>query len=281
MSAVLLTGAGSGIGAATALRLDQLGIRVFAAVHDPSDGEILAKQTSEKLSVHQVDVTDADSVRALITEVDTALGEAGLDAVVNIAGEGIAGPLELLPIDSLRHQLDVNVVGSVAVTQLALPVLRRAGREGERRGPGRIVFVGSMGGLVSVQLAGAYHASKYAMEAIADAWRQELDPDGISVSLVEPGPIATPLWAKAIQTLDRLPANDRYAERVDAFRESLRHASKHGASPQKVAEQIEHAVTAERPKTRYPIGAAAYVVPKVRRLIPDRLFDKAAQRVTS
>jgi NAD(P)-dependent dehydrogenase (short-subunit alcohol dehydrogenase family) len=273
MSAVLLTGAGSGIGAATALRLDQLGLRVFAAVHDPADGEILAKQTSDGLSVHQVDVTDADSVRALIGEVDSALGEEGLGAVVNIAGEGIAGPLELLPIDSLRHQLDVNVVGTVAVTQLALPLLRRGT-------PGRVIFVGSMGGLVSVQLAGAYHASKYAVEAIADAWRQELAPDGITVSLVEPGPIATPLWAKAIQTLDRLPANDRYAERIDAFRESLRHASKHGASPQKVAEQIEHAVTSDRPKTRYPIGAAAVVVPKIRRLIPDRLFDRAAQRVT-
>ncbi len=274
MSAVLLTGAGSGIGAATALRLDRLGIRVFAAVHDPSDGEILAKQTSDKFSVHQVDITNAESVSALIGAVDAALGEEGLDAVVNIAGEGIAGPLELLPIDSLRHQLDVNVVGTVAVTQAALPLIRRGT-------PGRVIFVGSMGGLVSVQLAGAYHASKYAMEAITDAWRQELAPDGISVSLVEPGPIATPLWAKAIQTLDRLPDSERYAARIDAFRESLRSASKNGASPQKVAEQIEHAITSDRPKTRYPIGAAAVVVPKIRRLIPDRLFDKAAQKVTS
>ncbi|WP_432936023.1 SDR family oxidoreductase [Kribbella sp. CA-253562] len=273
MSAVLLTGAGSGIGAATALRLERSGHRVFAAVHDPHDGEILAKQSSDALSVHQVDVTNAESVRALIAEVDAALGDQGLDAVVNVAGEGVAGPLELLPIDSLRHQLDVNVVGTVAVTQLALPLLRRGT-------PGRVVFVGSMGGLVSVQLAGAYHASKYAVEAIADAWRQELAPDGIAVSLVEPGPVATPLWAKAIQTLDRLPASDRYAERVDAFRESLRNASKNGASPHKVAETIEHALTAAHPRTRYPIGAAAVVVPKIRRLIPDRLFDKAAQRVT-
>ncbi|ONI73770.1 hypothetical protein BWI15_10120 [Kribbella sp. ALI-6-A] len=274
MSAVLLTGAGSGIGAATALRLERSGHRVFAAVHDPHDGEILAKQSSDALSVHQVDVTNAESVRALIAEVDAALGEQGLDAVVNVAGEGVAGPLELLPIDSLRHQLDVNVVGTVAVTQLALPLLRRGT-------PGRVVFVGSMGGLVSVQLAGAYHASKYAVEAIADAWRQELAPDGIAVSLVEPGPVSTPLWAKAIQTLDRLPASDRYAERVDAFRESLRKASKNGASPHKVAETIEHALTSAHPRTRYPIGAAAVVVPKIRRLIPDRLFDKAAQRVTS
>ncbi len=274
MTSVLLTGAGSGIGAATALRLDRAGIRVFAAVHDPADGEILAQQASPGLSVHTVDVTDSASVEHLADAVAAELDGDALTAVVNVAGEGIAGPLELLPIDSLRHQLDVNVVGSVAVTQSVLPLLRRG------RG-GRVVFVGSMGGLVAVQLAGAYHASKYAIEAIGDAWRQELAPDGISVSIVEPGPIATPLWAKAGQTLDRLPASKRYAERVDAFRESLRSASKNGASSAKVAAAIEHAVTAPKPRTRYPVGVAAVVIPKVRRLVPDRLFDKAAQRVTA
>ena len=96
------------------------------------------------------------------------------------------------------------------------------------------------------------------------------------MSIVEPGPIATPLWAKAVETLDRLPAGDRYAERIDAFRESLRSASNSGASSAKVAAAIEHAVTAPRPRTRYPVGAAATVIPKIRRLVPDRLFDKAA-----
>jgi NAD(P)-dependent dehydrogenase (short-subunit alcohol dehydrogenase family) len=273
MTSVLITGAGSGIGAATALRLDRAGIRVFAAVHNPVDGEILARQASPGLSVHTVDVTDRASVEGLAEAVASELAGDALTAVVNVAGEGIAGPLELLPIDSLRHQLDVNVVGSVAVTQSVLPLLRRG------RG-GRVVFVGSVGGLVSVQLAGAYHASKYAIEAIGDAWRQELAPEGISVSIVEPGPIATPLWAKAVQTLDRLPASERYAERIDAFRESLRSASKNGANSAKVAAAIEHAVTAPKPRTRYPVGAAAVIVPKVRGLIPDRLFDKAAQRVT-
>ncbi|ADB30638.1 short-chain dehydrogenase/reductase SDR [Kribbella flavida DSM 17836] len=274
MSAVLVTGAGSGIGAATALRLDRLGMRVFAAVHDTHDGEILAKGASASLSVHQYDATDQASVRDLVGAVDTALGTEGLTAVVNVAGAGVAGPLELLAIDDLRHQLDVDVVGPVAVTQLALPLLRRA--EG-----GRVVFVGAAGSLVSMQLAGAYHASKYAVEAISDAWRQELAAEGISVCLVEPGPVATPLWSKALQTLDRLPASDRYADRVAAVRESLHKASKNGESPHKVAEQIEHAVTAARPKSRYPVGAAAHVVPRIRRLLPDRLFDRAAQRIAA
>jgi NAD(P)-dependent dehydrogenase (short-subunit alcohol dehydrogenase family) len=254
--------------------LDRAGIRVFAAVHNLADGEILARQASPALSVHSVDVTDRASVESLAETVSSELGAEALTAVVNVAGEGIAGPLELLPIDSLRHQLDVNVIGPVSVTQTVLPLLRRG------RG-GRIIFVGSMGGLVSVQLAGAYHASKYAIEAIGDAWRQELAPEGISVSIVEPGPIATPLWAKAVETLDRLPASERYGERIDAFRESLRSASKSGASSAKVAALIEHAVTASRPRTRYPVGAAAMVIPKIRRLVPDRLFDKAAQQATT
>ncbi|MFI5707080.1 SDR family oxidoreductase [Kribbella sp. NPDC051620] len=274
MTSVLLTGAGSGIGAATALHLDRQGMRVFAAVHDRDDGDILARQSSPALSVHTVDVRDRGSVEALAAEVSAALGAEALTAVVNVAGEGIAGPLELLPVESLREQLDVNVIGAVSVTQVALPLLRRG------RG-GRVVFVGSMGGLVAVQLAGAYHASKYAIEAIGDTWRQELAPEGISVSIVEPGPIATPLWAKAVETLDRLPASDRYAERIESFRESLRSASKNGASPAKVATVIEHAITAPTPRTRYPIGVAARVIPKVRSLLPDRLFDLAARRATA
>lgn len=131
MTAVLLTGAGSGIGAKTALRLDRAGIRVFAAVHDPADGEILARGASPGLSVHTVDVTNRASVEALAESVSSQLGAEPLTAVVNVAGEGIAGPLELMPVESLRHQLDVNVVGPVSVTQCAAadPAgSRRAGR---------------------------------------------------------------------------------------------------------------------------------------------------------
>jgi len=274
MTAVLLTGAGSGIGAATALRLDRAGIRVFAAVHDPADGTILARQSSPNLSVHTVDVTDRSSVEGLAEAVSSQLGADPLTAVVNVAGEGIGGPLEILPIESLRHQLDVNVIGPVSVTQCVLPLIRRG------RG-GRVVFVGSMGGLVAVQFAGAYHASKYAIEAIGDAWRQELAPDGIWVSIVEPGPVATPIWAKAVESLDRLPASGRYAERIDAVRETLRKASKNSPNSDKVAAVIEQAVTAAKPRSRYPVGAAAMVVPKIRRLVPDRLFDKAAQQATT
>ncbi|GAA1569057.1 oxidoreductase [Kribbella sancticallisti] len=275
MSSVIITGAGSGIGASTALHLDRLGWQVFAGVHDQGeDSEILARQSSDRMTVLPLDVTDRSSVEAFVATVEKEVEPPGLTAVVNNAGEGIAGPLETLPIDELRHQFEVNVIGLVRVTQQALPLLRR--------GPGgRVVFVGSMGGLVAVQFAGAYHASKYAVEAIGDAWRQELAPDGIHVAIVEPGPISTPLWSKAAHTLDRLPPNERYQERLDKFRETLQRQGKEGASPQSIAELIEHAVSADRPKTRYAGGFAATVVPKVRRLLPDRLYDKLARRASA
>jgi NAD(P)-dependent dehydrogenase (short-subunit alcohol dehydrogenase family) len=180
MRTVVITGAGSGIGAATTVRLDEEGWRVFACVHDEHGGEVLDRQTSERVTVLPVDVTKASSIKAAAAEVDLALGSDGLQALVDNAGIAVAGPLETLPIESLRHQLEVNVIGQVAVTQQFLPMLRRATRA-------RVVFVGSIGGRIATGFAGAYHASKYAMEAVADAWRQELLPDGIDVVIVEPG----------------------------------------------------------------------------------------------
>jgi NAD(P)-dependent dehydrogenase (short-subunit alcohol dehydrogenase family) len=277
MPSVIITGAGSGIGATTALHLDRLGWQVFAGVHDPADGDVLGRQSSERLRTFRLDVTDESSVSAFFSDVEAELGTSGLQALVNNAGEGIAGPLETLPIDSLRHQLEVNVIGAVRVTQSALSLLR----EGASGNKSRVVFVGSVGGLVAVQFAGAYHASKYAIEALADAWRQELAGDGIEVSVIEPGPISTPLWAKAAKTLDALPANDRYQQRLEAFRETLRRQSKTGASPQTVADLIEHAVSSQHPRTRYAGGVAAAVVPKVRRLLPDRLFDLLTRRISA
>jgi NAD(P)-dependent dehydrogenase (short-subunit alcohol dehydrogenase family) len=122
----------------------------------------------------------------------------GLDGLVNNAGIGVPGPLEGLAADDLREQLEVNVVGQVAVTQAALPLLRQAA--------GRIVFVGSVGGRLASQFAGPYHASKFAMQAIADVWRQELEPEEIAVVLVEPSTISTPIWDKATERLDSLLA---------------------------------------------------------------------------
>ncbi len=277
MTTVLLTGASSGIGAATALALDRAGMTVFAGFRDPTEAGPLHKGASERLQAISLDITDPASIAAAVTHLQTALGDAGLDAVVNNAGEGIAGPLEIVPIDQLREQLEVNVIGQVAVTQAVLPLLRRA--------RGRVVFVGSIGGKVAVQFAGQYHASKYAMEAIADTWRQELEPDGIAVSLIEPGPIATPIWAKAAERIDALlagasPQTERYRERLRSFQDTLRAQGKSAASPAKVAETIEEAVTATKPSHRYAVGATAKLTSAVRPLLPDKLLDAVGKRLS-
>lgn len=274
---VLLTGASSGIGAATALALDRAGMTVFAAVRDPADAAPLDRQSSDRLTLLRLDITDQKSIAAAVTTLEEQLGGGGLDAVVNNAGEGIPGPLEILPLNQLREQFEVNVIGQVAVTQAVLPLLRRA--------HGRIIFVGSIGGKIAVPLAGAYNASKYAMEAVADSWRQELAPDGIAVSLIEPAAMATPIWAKAAGRVDHLlddpgPETARYRERLRSFQRTLRSQGKSGSSPSDVADTILRALTAEHPRNRYAVGASAKLVSALRPLIPDWLLDAVGRRIT-
>jgi NAD(P)-dependent dehydrogenase (short-subunit alcohol dehydrogenase family) len=274
MASYLVTGASSGIGAATALRLDADGHEVFAAVEPDSDTARLAT-ASERLSLVALDVTLPASIDAAVDEVTGRLAGRGLDGLVNNAGVGFPGPLELLALEDLRRQLEVNVIGQVAVTQAMLPLVRQAA--------GRIVFVGSVGGILASPFAGAYHASKFAIEAIGDVWRQELEPDGIEVILIEPSAISTPIWSKAIARLDELldsgsPRTARYRARLTAFRESLHSADEHGKAPEDVAEAIAQALAAKKPKPRYVVGAAGRFATALRPLIPDRVADRLAER---
>jgi NAD(P)-dependent dehydrogenase (short-subunit alcohol dehydrogenase family) len=276
MRNVLVTGASSGIGEATVHRLAGLGMRVFAAVRDPADGEEVRTQAHGAGPVVPVvlDVRDEVSIARALEEVRESVGGEGLAGLVNNAGEGIPGPLEMIDRAQLREQLEVNVVGQVAVTQAALPLLRQA--------RGRIVFVGSIGGKVAVPFAGPYHASKYAIEAIGDCLRQELAPDGIAVAIVEPGPISTGIWDKAAERIDdlltRTPEVDRYRERLVDLRESLRSADAKGGSPDDVAQVVAKALTASSPATRYPVGAAATLASAVKPWIPDKLYDAVVRR---
>ena len=198
-----------------------------------------------------------------------------LAGLVNNAGIGVAGPLEYLPIDHLRRQFEVNVIGVVAVTQAFLPLLRR--------GPGRIVVMGSISGRMSNALLGPYSASKFAVEAMCDAWRAELAPWRLEVSLVEPGAIATPIWDKGLAAGDELSAQmpdearDRYGDAIDAVRRVARHAAKTGAPPDTVADAVLHALRAPRPRTRYLVGRDAHVRAWIARL-PDRWRDALVRR---
>ncbi|MDA0180060.1 SDR family NAD(P)-dependent oxidoreductase [Solirubrobacter phytolaccae] len=278
MQNVVITGASSGIGAATALHLDQQGARVFAGVENEGDGATALAGASSRLQRITLDVSDDASIAAAFETIRSQVGDAGLDGVVNNAGIGYAAPLELLPREDFRRLLDVNVLGQVAVTQAALPLIRL--------GHGRVVIVGSVGGILASQFAGAYHASKFALEAIADVWRQELDPDDVPVILIEPSTIATPIWDKAIAYLDQLTASDdkrlkRYRERLTSFRETLHSADEHGKAPKDVAEVIAEALTTKKPDTRYVVGADGKLATALRPLIPDRIADKLAERTTA
>jgi NAD(P)-dependent dehydrogenase (short-subunit alcohol dehydrogenase family) len=256
---VLVTGASSGIGAATARWLSTRGWDVHASVRT-------AGEAPEGTREVVFDITDADAVARAAREV----GE--LDALVNNAGIAIAAPLEFLPPDELARQLDVNVVGQLRVTQAFLPALRGT--------KGRIVFVGSVGGRSALPFMGAYAASKFALEAITDSLRIEVAPFGMHVSIVEPGTIATPMWTKPQPAVESLPpeAAQLYGERIDKFRKlAAKRSSGRGVPPEEVAKAVEHALTAERPKTRYLVGRDAKLRARVQRL-PDRARDRLITR---
>lgn len=266
--AVVVTGASSGIGRATALLLDARGWTVFAGVRRSADARSLAVAASERLVPLMLDVSKEHDIAAAAQTVrDRGIPLAGL---VNNAGIAAAAPLEAVPIDELRHQLEVNVVGQVAVTQAMLPMLRAV--------EGRIVNVTSVGGLVAGPMLGPYHASKFAFEAITDTLRNELAPWGIEVIAIEPGAIATPIWATSAAAADRmnLPAEaiERYRKPIAAARASAANASKHGLPPEKVAGVIERALTTLRPRTRYPVGNDAKAVAWLLAGLPDRLRDR-------
>src|ERR1700730_7250159 len=193
--AVVVTGASTGIGRATALHLDRLGFRVFAGVRREADAEELKKAATQRLSTLLIDVTDGDGVRAAAERVEQESPE-GLAGLVNNAGIAVGGPLEFVPIDAVRYQFEVNVIGMVAVTQALLPSLRK--------GHGRIVNIGSVGGRTAAPFVGPYAASKHAVEAFTESLRQELRPWGIWVAVIEPGAIATPIWEKGKQGADQL-----------------------------------------------------------------------------
>ena len=270
--AVVITGASTGIGAACALHLDRVGFAVFAGVRKPEDGVALQKAGSERLVPLELDVTDLATIRKSCAVVLDATKERGLFGLINNAGIAVVGPLEAVPISDLRQQLEVNVIGQVAVIQAFLPLIRQA--------RGRIVNMGSIAGLSTMPLMGPYSASKFALEAITDALRLEVQQWGIHVAIVEPGAIATPIWNKsAIEAAEREAAIETelrtlYKPVVTAVRKAVGEASKRAIPPDAVVKVVEEALTAPAPKTRYLVGTDAKFRALLVRLLPDRISDK-------
>lgn len=275
--AVVVTGASSGIGRATALHLDALGFQVFAGVRREPDGASLRRDASPRLRPVILDVTDAASLATAAKEVEADLDGEGLAGLVANAGIGVGGPVEFVPLDELRHVLEVNSVGMVATLQAFLPLVRVGG--------GRIVAVGSISGRLAAPFAGPYAASKFAVEALCDSLRVELRPWGLHVALVEPGDVATPIWEKtqrfADEMLARLPDEGRrlYGDLIPAVRERLAQSAKGAASPEGCARAVHHALTARRPKSRYLVGSDAKAQAALAWLVPDRWRDALIARL--
>ena len=267
---VLVTGASTGIGEATVHHLKSLGFDPIGAVRKDEDAERLEGRGVRTM---RIDVTDAGQIAAARDE----LGDAPLAGLVNNAGIAVAAPLEFLPIDQLRNQLEINVIGQAAVTQAFLPALRRA--------HGRIVNVSSIGGRVALPLVGAYNTSKFALEGMSDAWRRELRPFGVEVILIEPGGVKTPIWTKSTETADAMlddgPPEVRqlYGDLIEGVRaRTQKIARESGSDPSDVAEAIGTALTADRPRTRYLVGRDAKLRARMAKVLPDRVMDRMILR---
>jgi NAD(P)-dependent dehydrogenase (short-subunit alcohol dehydrogenase family) len=266
---VIVTGASSGIGEATVIRLGQLGFDVLAGVRKQEDAERLRSQGATPL---MLDVAQSDSIAAARAE----LGDRPLAGLVNNAGIGVSGPLEHLPIDNLRHQIEVNLIGQLAVTQAFLGALRAA--------HGRIVNVSSIGGRMALPLAGPYAASKFGLEGASDSLRRELQ-GAVDVILVEPGGVKTPIWGKGLSAADELvaqmpPEAERdYGNLIAAMRrEVAKIESETGLEPAEVAAVIGTALTARRPRARYLVGREAKLRAVLSQVLPDRVMDRLVWR---
>lgn len=273
---VLISGCSSGIGRACATLLGANGWRVFAAVRAEAGDAGLAELPG--VTPVSVDVTDGGSIERAGAAIAEATG-GRLGALVNNAGIAVGGAWETVPTEDLRRILEVNVVGQVTLTQAFLPLLRSS--------RGKIVFVGSLGGRVAFPYAGPYHASKFAIEAIGDTLRAELQPQGVSVSVIEPGTISTPIWSKARTQVASLragldpEASGLYSEPLRKFENQLETAERKGADPEEVARTIAKALDSDSPSERYRVGRGVGTLIFLRALIPTSIFDRLVRRVVS
>ena len=266
MPTVLITGASRGIGRASAFRLAAGGWDVIGAVRKESDGESLIEGSGGRITPVLLDITDADQIAGLDKELP-----ARLDAVVNNAGIVVGGPVEGVPVTEFRRQLEVNLIGQVAVTQAVLPRIREA--------RGRIVFVSSLSGWISSPMVGLYSASKFGLEGMADALRLELRPWHIPVVLVEPAQTDTDMWRSAEEQLEDAvatlsPEHRRlYAKHIEGQRKSIPKGQKAATPVEGAAAVIEQALTVKRPRARYVVGTGPRIMGAVARVVPTPIMD--------
>ncbi|MBP2110462.1 SDR family oxidoreductase [Paenibacillus silagei] len=266
---VVVTGTSSGIGRATAEQLATEGFHVLAGVRRQEDADKIKRNNIEPVIV---DVTNVGTLKTLAERVEQDPFGRPLRAVVNNAGIAVNAPLEMVPLDELRRQIEVSVIGQVAVIQALTPALLNSG--------GRVVNIGSVGGKVSMPGFGIYSAAKYAMEAINDSLRREMSSFGIKVIMITPGGVSTGLSEQGITTAERLsrlmtPDQHRRHDRLfDAVKAQAETWAKDGIRPEKVAAVISRAIHARKPRTRYTAGRDSALLTRLVRILPDKVLDR-------
>jgi NAD(P)-dependent dehydrogenase (short-subunit alcohol dehydrogenase family) len=268
---VVITGASTGIGAATASELARRGFHVLAGVRRDRDADAIRGPGVEPLII---DITNPDHIRALATRVHADPQGRAVRAVVNNAGIGVNAPFEAFAIDEWRNLFEVNLFGHVAVTQALLPALIRS--------KGRVVNISSVGGKIAMATYGPYAATKFALEAVSDSLRREMAPLGVGVVVVEPGAVRTEMPVQAIATARELASamapeqSQRYRGLVQAITaQTASHTTSGSGLPADAAAKvIARAVTARKPRTRYTIGRDAALLTRLTRILPDRTLDR-------
>jgi len=272
---VLISGASTGIGKALSLNLDRHGYQVFAGVRNPRDAEALTKQASSWLIPVILDVTIPDTINAARAEISSKTG-GELFCLVNNAGISVNGPLEFIPLQDFRQQMEVNLVGQLSLTQACMPLLRQ--------GKGRVIFVSSVNGRLAVPFLGPYAASKAALISISDTLRLELAPWSIPVSVLIVGSVQTPIWEKAARTAGevrrRMPpeATQLYFQAAKRSGESYRRVGRGGMKPEEVAMTTRRLMEKKRPNAYILIGRDALLYELMVKLLPIRLRDWLVRR---
>jgi len=272
---VLITGASTGIGRACALRLAAEGWQVYGGVRRKEDAASLAAEPGSIRPV-ELDVTDVEQISAVAEQIGRETGDAGLQGLVNNAGVAVGGPLEVIPMEVIRRQLEVNLVGSLAVTQAFLPLLRR--------GAGRILNMGSIGGYIGFPSQGPYAASKFALEGLTGVLRQELRRQGIGVTLIAPGAVSTPIWKKSFAAWEDLEAGLSEAD-TDPWRgvtaasiRLVRKAEQRAIPVEVVAMAVQRALTKKRAPVRINVGRGVRLKRFVSLFCSDRFLDNLIHR---
>lgn len=271
MQNVVVTGVSTGIGWGITKVLIQHGFRVFGSVRKQQDATRLSQEFGDAFVPLLFDVTDEAGVQSAAQQVRRQIGHETLFGLVNNAGVAVPAPLMLQPISDFRRQMEVNLIGTLIVTQAFLPLL---GSDRSTPGnPGRIINISSVGGKNGGPFLGAYVASKHAIEGLSESLRRELMLYGIDVIIVGPGAVATPIWDKAEKEDISPYAQTDYAESLNRVRNYMINDGRKGYPPEKVGEVVWHALTTPKPKVRYAVVPGSKIMQLIQNLLPKRTID--------